>query len=62
MEQKSLFYEEKSLVGLTPELGTEIDPGMVMTPFPSSILGRDSNPQPWDHESSLLTSRPNYHP
>jgi hypothetical protein len=26
-----------------PELGTEIDPSMVMTPFLSSILGRDSN-------------------
>jgi hypothetical protein len=38
-----------------PELGTEIDTGMVMTPFPSSILGRDSNPQP---ESNLLTTRP----
>ncbi len=38
-----------------PELGIEIDPGMVMTPFPSSILGRDSNPQPYDRESNSLT-------
>ncbi len=28
-----------SLFSNEPELGTEIDPGMVMTPFPSSILG-----------------------
>jgi hypothetical protein len=41
-----------------PELGTEIDPGMVMTPFPSSILGRNLNPQPYDHESNSLTTRP----
>jgi len=26
-----------------PELGAGIDPGMALTPFPSSI-GRDSNP------------------
>jgi hypothetical protein len=38
-----------SLFSNEPELGTEIDPGMVVTPFPSSILGRDSNPQPYDH-------------
>jgi hypothetical protein len=41
-----------------PDLGTEIDPGMVMTPFPSSILGQDLNPQPHDRESNLLTTRP----
>ncbi len=33
-----------SLFSNEPELGIEIDPGMVMTPFPPSILGRDSNP------------------
>ncbi len=27
-----------SLFSIEPELGTEIDSGMVMTPFPSSIL------------------------
>ncbi len=36
------------------ELGAEIDPDMVMTTFASSILGRDSNPQPHDRESNLL--------
>jgi hypothetical protein len=38
-----------SLFSIEPELGTEIDPGMVMTPFPSSILvetRQDLNPQP----------------
>jgi hypothetical protein len=29
------------------ELGTEIDPGIVITPFPSSLLGQDLNPQPY---------------
>jgi hypothetical protein len=29
-----------------PDLVTEIDPGMVITPFPSCTFGRDSNPQP----------------
>jgi hypothetical protein len=27
-----------SLFSNEPELGTKIDPGMVMTPFPSSLL------------------------
>ncbi len=40
-----------------PEMGTEINPGMVMTPFPSSTLGQNSNPQPYNHESNLLTTR-----
>ena len=34
------FYNE-------PELGVEIDPGMALTPLPSSI-GRGSNPRPSD--------------
>ncbi len=40
------FYNE-------PELGVEIDPGMALTPLPSSI-GRGSNPQPSDCEPSAL--------
>ncbi len=43
------------------ELGTGIDPGMAFNSFPSSILDKtrqDSNPQPLDHESSPLTTRP----
>jgi len=36
-----------------PELGAEIDPGMALTPLPSSI-GRGSNPQPSDREPSAL--------
>jgi len=28
-----------------PEMGAGIDPGMVLTPFPSSI-GQDLNPRP----------------
>ncbi len=35
----------------------ERDPGMVMTPFPSCILERDSNPQPYNRESNVLTTR-----
>jgi len=35
-----IFYNE-------PELGAEIDPGMALTPLPSSI-GLGSNPQPSD--------------
>ncbi len=46
-----------------PELGAGIDPGIAFNPFPSSILIRqDSNPQPLDHESSLLTTRPDLRP
>ncbi len=36
-----------------PELGVEIDPGMALTPLPSSI-GRGSNPRPSDCEPSAL--------
>ncbi len=48
-----------------PELGAGIDPGMAFNPFPSSILVKtrqDSNSQPLDHESSLLTTRPDLRP
>jgi len=41
-----LFYNE-------PELGVGINPGMALTPLPSSI-GQGSNPQPSDHEPSAL--------
>jgi hypothetical protein len=41
-----LFYNE-------PELGAEIDPGMALTPLPSSI-GWGSNPQPSNCELSAL--------
>ncbi len=40
------FYNE-------PELGVGIDPGMALTPLPSSI-GRVLNPQPSDCEPSAL--------
>jgi len=40
------FYNE-------PELGVGIDPGMALTPLPSSI-GRGLNPQPSDREPSAL--------
>jgi len=40
------FYDE-------PELGVEIDPGMALTPLPSSI-GQGLNPQPSDHEPSAI--------
>jgi len=40
------FYNE-------PELGVGIDPGMALTPLPSSI-GHESNPRPSDHEPSTL--------
>jgi len=40
------FYNE-------PVLGVEIDPGMVLTPLPSSI-GRGSNPQPSDCEPGIF--------
>jgi len=36
-----------------PELGVGIDPGMALTPLPSSI-GQGSNPQPFDREPSAL--------
>jgi len=42
-----IFYNE-------PELGAEIiDPGMALTPLPSSI-GQGSNPRPSDREPSAL--------
>ncbi len=41
-----IFYNE-------PELGAEIDPGMALTPPPSSI-GQGSNPPPSDCEPSAL--------
>ena len=45
-----------------PGLGvTGIDPGMTFTSFPSSI-GQDSNPQPFDRESSSLPTRPDSRP
>jgi len=42
-----------------PRFGAGIDPGIALTPFPSSI-GWDSNPQLSNHESSLLTTRPDF--
>jgi hypothetical protein len=41
-----IFYNE-------PELGSEIVPGMALTPLPSSI-GLVLNTQPSNHESSAL--------
>jgi len=41
-----VFYNE-------PELGVGIDPGMALTPLPSSI-GRGLNPQPSNREPSAL--------
>jgi hypothetical protein len=41
-----IFYNE-------PELGVGIDPGMALTPLPSSI-GRGLNPRPYDREPSAL--------
>jgi len=38
---------------MIPELGAEIDPGMALTPLPSSI-GQGSNPQPSAPEPSAL--------
>jgi hypothetical protein len=40
------FYNES-------ELGVGIDPGMALTPLPSSI-GQGLNPRPSDHERSAL--------
>jgi len=42
-----------------PKLVTGIYPGNTLTPFPSSIE-RDSNPRPSKHESSTLTTRPDF--
>jgi len=47
------FYNE-------PELGLGIDPGMALTPLPSSI-GRGSNPRPSDHEPSALLLDHSFH-
>jgi len=38
---------------IEPEMGVEIDPGMALTPLPSSI-GQGSNPRPFDCEPSAL--------
>ncbi len=38
---------------IEPELGVGIDPGMVLTPLPSSI-GRELNPRPYDCEPITL--------
>ncbi len=42
-----------------PGLVAGIDPGMALTPFPSSI-GCDSNPRPSNRETNLLTTGPDY--
>jgi hypothetical protein len=44
-----------SLLSNEPKLGTELDSGMVMTLFPSSILGQESNLQPYDGEPNSIT-------
>ena len=46
---------------LLNEQGPIIDPGMALTPFPSRIRW-DSNPQPFDRESSSLPTRPDFRP
>jgi len=38
-----------------PESGVGIDPGMALTPFPSSILD-EARFEPFDCETSLLTT------
>jgi len=43
-----------------PELGVGINPGMALTPFPSSN-GRGSNPQPSDCEPSALPLDHSFH-
>jgi len=48
-----IFYSE-------PELGAEINPGMVLTPLPS-IIGQGSNPQPSNCESSALPLEHSFH-
>ncbi len=45
-----------------PGLGAESNPGMALTPFPSCRMGQDSNPRPFDRESSLLSTRPGFCP
>jgi hypothetical protein len=50
----SFFYNE-------PELGVGIDPGVALTPLPSSI-GRGLNPRPSDHEPSALPLDHGFHP
>jgi hypothetical protein len=44
-----------------PWLGAKIDPGMALTPFPSSI-GWHLNPRPSNFEQSLLTTKPDFRP
>jgi len=44
------FYNE-------PELGVEIDPGMALTPLPSSI-GWGSDPRPSDREPTQPSALP----
>jgi len=48
------FYNE-------PELGAEIDPGMALTPLPSSI-GPGLNPQPSERSALPLDHRTPTHP
>ena len=48
-----IFYNE-------PELGVEIEPGMALTPLPSSI-GLGANPQPSDSEPSALPLDHSFH-
>ena len=53
-----------SLFSLLYERGlgvTGINPGMTFTSFPSSIR-QDSNPRPFDRESSSLPTRPDFRP
>ncbi len=40
-------------------MGAAIDPGFALKQFPSSIVW-DSKPGPYDHESSLLITRPDF--
>ncbi len=47
------FYNEHAL-------GAEINPGMALTPLPSSI-GQGSNPQPSDRELSALPLDHSFH-
>jgi len=58
----NLLVSSALLSGLhEPGLGVGIDPGMALTPFPSSI-GLNSNPRPSNCESSLITTRPDFRP
>jgi len=46
------------LYNLVNEKTDEIDPGMALTPFPSSILDEMRFEPPINHESSSLFTRP----